>query len=885
MEAYPVQTGFPVNGLAHVTPFSDQEAGTSPDMRNVFPFHVSTGRLRGDLRPGLSKFCPDQVSGSNRIQCLHHTSATFVEPVLGDGTAVSRGTTAAATGLSFFSPAAGTETTVATGNTFLAGTFGADGKLYGITSSSTQIKLGRWQTDGTEDYHVNIFTSASSPAGADVAGLAIDEDTLYVWYLRHASLGECIMRFNLPDGSNRDSTTTACWIRAETDATSIELVFGGVASAGWTVIPTTSHSIMKCYQGLMALAAAPLKNGGTAAEHELVLYIVNLKTGIVDAIHDLGLDGTNVSSDQGTLLDLEFGLDGFIYILMKDAGSSNKTFLRKVAVSGDGVWEIEFSSSFLPASISWNPDRSLLAVCGADVLISGVSLILVDPDSKGIVDYAIPGSQNNWNLVRCDKDGNYYLYNATGKDLIKVNSTFSTVWSVTTLNQDDQYRSCINAFWNTGADEQGSTRYQVTTAISNGTIMKVSGSGAAAITNGSSMFSTSATTIYAASFGVLTFFADGENHLYYDSTDNTLYNWADAVYYGRLPEDSNGGFTGIELWNRRLLIFGLEDDPSNYYFSAQGDPFDWKLVPGTTGAAISGRLSPAGLFPDKLVACIPYNDDICIFGGDHSLYQFSLDPAVDGVLDLISDTIGIAPGRAWCKDGYGSVYFLGNNGGFYKLSLDSSPQRISNRSIDSLFESIDLTTSAVHLVWDSIRQGIHVFVRVSDDSAADHYFFDFRTEGWFPYRFASTNHNPTAALAFEGDTPQDRKILLGGQDGYVRQLDSAVAADDGTSFEGHFVLGPWIPREFTGRKVALETLDVAVGAGAQMEFELLAGEDADQAVLDGRSIYQGEVRANQQNFFRPLRSGRALALKFRIFDRESIALESVRMTLREMRTI
>ena len=52
MESYEIEAGFPINGLTEVTPYSDQETGTSASMLNVFPFD-SSGRLRGSRRPGV----------------------------------------------------------------------------------------------------------------------------------------------------------------------------------------------------------------------------------------------------------------------------------------------------------------------------------------------------------------------------------------------------------------------------------------------------------------------------------------------------------------------------------------------------------------------------------------------------------------------------------------------------------------------------------------------------------------------------------------------------------------------------------------------------------------------------------------------------------------
>lgn len=888
-EPYPAEAGFPVNGLAEVTPFADQEAGTSPDMLNVFPFD-SHGRLRGSCRPGLEKFCSAVVNGGSAVQNITHIGSSYVAPILGDGMGVTNGRVAAATpGFSFWSAAAGTETAVVSTRTYLISAFGADGKLYVIdfTPAGTTVYLNRYaSTGGAAEYSVNIFTASAGPVNTDVLGIAIDEDTLYLWYLKVNNIGECIMRFKLSNGANRDSTTSGCLIRAEADATSIEKVFGGVGTAGWTVIPATAHSIMKVYQGRLAVAAAPIKDGSSPS-CELVLYVIDTKTGIVDAIHDLGLDGSAAAADKGTLYDIEFGLDGFIYVLFKDLGAANIGYLRKITTAGEGVWEVQFPSPASITSISYNHKRNAIAVTGNNLLSTGASLILLDADAKGIVDYANPATRTTWDLVRCDKDGRYTMFYGASNRVARINADFTTLWEKTGGGtgpaSTDQARASVNAFLNTGTDEQGSTRYLETIAIAGGVAKKITTTTATAITGGGS-FSAGATTIFSVTFGTLAFFADGVNHYYYSSSENLVKPWATDVKYGALPADTNGGFPYIEIWNSRIIGFGLVDDPTNWYMSARGDPFDWKLAAGVAGGAISGRLSPAGLFPDRLVGVITYNDDLAVFGGDHSLYQMSLDPAVDARFDLVSGTVGLAPGRAWCLDGSGSAYFLGNSGGIYRLSLNSPPQRITNRSIDRKMSSIDLDNSVVHLTWDAALQGIHVFVRDVTSGQQKQYFYDFRTEGWFPYQFAVANYQPTCVAFWDEDSPLDRKILLGCADGYIRNFSTTSFDDDGTKVQKYFTLGPWQAKEFGNKSLMLLELDPVIGNASQIMLSVLTGVSTQDVIENGRSRLKKSVISPGVSISRPMIRSRALAFRFDC-EYGDMELEGVRLLLEDVESL
>ena len=898
MEPYVAEAGFPVSGLAEVTPFGDQEAGTSPDMNNVMPFD-SKGRLRGGRRPGLTKHCPDQINGTAAIQCIEKLSATHVKPVLGDGTAVINGKTAASNGMAFkANDGSGTNTDVTLVHTYLGSVFGPDGKCYVIEFTGTDVFLTRVLTDGTAETPVAIFVAGAAVSSDQLYGLCADEDTIYVWYesigVSTDTLGEGIMRLKQSDGSNRDSTTGGIWIRAENDATNIERVFGGVSGAGWDPIVTASHSCMVTYLGYLIVVGAPDLSTAPST-NQLVVYVINTKTGIPDAVSDLGIDGSNSSTERGIFYDLAIGLDGFIYVLYHDdADTVGNTvqYIRKLAVDGTAIWEIEHTAdpaSSSMKSICWVPDRNVLAVCGINVLGSGQTLAIIDPDSKGVIDYAKPSSISFWDCVRATADGTYILWrNSATNTVYGVDAAFSTTWTSSDTGFTDQARISVNAFYNSGTDEQGSTRYQKTLAISNGKLKIVDTAGVAAPTAGDGpIFSTSQRVIYGAPFGVLCFFADGANHYYYDSVSNSVKDWAADVTFGALPEDTNGGFANIETWNRRLLVYGLDDDPNNYSFSAQGNPFDWKRQQGVAGAAINGTLSPAGRYPGKLVAAIPFNDDILIMAGDHSIRQMTLDPAVDSVLDTVSDTVGIAPGRAWCKSGGGSgaIYFFGSNGGMYQLGLDREVVRISNRTIDDRFTDLDIPNTDIYLQWDRIRQGIWILIRPHTNDEATQYFFDIRTGAYFPLKFANADYNAVSSTILDLDNPKDAKVLIGGSDGYIRYLDDAVSQDDSTAFESHFVLGPWVSRSGPGYDIMMESLDVTIGTDSYLTAEVLSGPDPESVVSEGRTLHTAQCRDRRLNHSHPRIAGRAVALKLSTkFDQDS-EFEGARMLMREQRSI
>lgn len=887
--------GFPLNGYATVTPYSDQEQGTSPDLLNVVPFD-SAGRMRGGIRPGLSKHCSAQISGSNAIQGLGVVAATYVAPVIGDGAAAI--SLAGVTNTRRASD--GTAVAAAAPRTYLISCWGPDGKLYSVEYNGTTLYLRKYTYDSTAltlvtDYEVTIGTSSAAVAIQYAGGMCVDDDTVYFWYRKFSNIGDAIIRLACSNGWNRDSvlataafTNQGCWLRAEADATHIEKVFGGIDYAGWNVIPATGHNCMKVFGGKLAVVGCPLKNGGSAgppAEYELVVYVVDTKTGIIDAVVDLNLDGTSASANQAVAWELEFALDGYIYVLFQDSGAAPaKYFLRKIDTIGNSIWELDLGTN-IARSIAYNSFSNTLMLAGNNVLGTNASLLSIEPESKGVVDRASPGAVATWDVVRCDLNGNVILNaTATANPVRKYSADLTTlVWSPAIAASAND-RMSVNTFWNPGTDEKGSVRCQAVVGVSNGDVELITAGASTAITGGAGALSTATRTIFAASYGTLLFFADGVNKKYYDGNLNQVLDWSNSLLYGALPSGSGGGFSYVEVWNRRVIVFGIDSDPTNFYFSAKGDPFDWKLKPGTTNAACSGRLGPTGLFPDKLLSVIPFNDDLMLMGGDHSIYQFTGDPAVDGQLDVVSDTVGMAPGRAWCLDGYGNCFFFGNNGGMFKVGLNAPPQRISNQTIDKqLVSNVDVANSTIHLCWDTLRQGIWLFIRPFAGTQSTHYFFDLRTNGYFPVKFASATYSPTCIASYDLDQPQDRRIILGGSDGYMRYLNDAAYTDDGTGFDSYYVVGPWVPTK-PETKLIVDSLDLTFGADSEVKVTIQSANTPEFCISNPEYVWSERATAGETILYRPNVSGRAIALKVEpAFVGTGLATESIYMNTRELK--
>jgi hypothetical protein len=328
------------------------------------------------------------------------------------------------------------------------------------------------------------------------------------------------------------------------------------------------------------------------------------------------------------------------------------------------------------------------------------------------------------------------------------------------------------------------------------------------------------------------FIVDGINYVYYDPTTNSTELWQNHITAGQLPKDVDNNFARlICTWRGRTVLSGVLKNPNDIFMSAIANPFDFNYGPVSTTPtqATALSLSKIGLLGDSVTALIPYTDDTLIVGADHNIYLVRGDPMSGGQADLVSDAIGIAYGQAWCKDPYGTVYFLSNRCGLYSFIPGQLPQRIS-QPIEPLLQNLDMGKYIFRLVWNDQYQGFHLFVTFVDQPQANtNYFFEWRTQAWEQDKFANNNFNPLCCCVFDGNTPTDRRVLIGCWDGFVRQIDPTAKDDDGYPIQSEVLIGPLLTKDFD--EIKLKDLQAVMGeTSGQVQYSVLVGSTAEAAL-------------------------------------------------------
>ncbi len=343
--------------------------------------------------------------------------------------------------------------------------------------------------------------------------------------------------------------------------------------------------------------------------------------------------------------------------------------------------------------------------------------------------------------------------------------------------------------------------------------------------------------VHSATLNNRVWFADGTNYVYYDQATNTVNDWVASD--GTLPRDSDGNAPRlITAWRGRIGLGGLLKDGSNYFFTAVDDPTDlnYARTNFSPSQAFVGTTGPLGQFKDILSAFIPYNDDVLGIGLNDSIYVMNGDPLAGGQLDLISKSIGMAWGNAWCMDPYGAIYFVSNKMGIYKLApsrmagVSSAPQRISQQ-IEQLLQSIDTGLNVITLAWNDKFQGMHVFVTLASQPSSlnTHLFYEYRTGAWWKDKFANKNHDPVCALVFDGNLPGDRSLLIGSWDGYVRSFSTPATTDDGTPINSSVLLGPINSKNLD--EYLFKNIQALLGeTSADVTYQVFAGSSAEKAM-------------------------------------------------------
>lgn len=807
------EMSFPLDGKDITRSFHRQRPGTTVDAFNVRSFDPVSGRARGGSRPGLAKVLPAQPIGAYPIQDLNFLTTDAPIP-----TTTISSTTTNIQGQFTYALAAGAGFGIGAGQTAIGQTAGVSVTTADpITSPHNfQFACSCWDAAGNAyvaqvnvtDATVNVFIRKISATGVlswgvfpgfvvttgslrRLAGMVVIGSVLFVAY---TSAGTSkIATINTATGA----LLNAAWY-----------------SPGATVWSTASQNCLGAIGNTIgfesAFSSAPAfvmcpANASSAAN----LVICPHSGTQTNAVSSVCSDGA-----------------GIFYTI----ASVTTNQIRAIAINAVApLWSNSLVGGGTPQALCFNASPPMLVAANTGGTY-GVQSLQIGGTSGGGTLLGDSSLGTTWNAVDSDGQGNFVLFkNAqASNDIVQVNTTFSTVWGPNSFANTTHYGTSVNkvAVTNPGPPQRVITPL----GVSNGSIFKFDTTAQLSylINGGTNALNAAAPYVFSAQNGTKMFYVDGVRYVVYDALTGVVTPW--TLTAGTLPRDTYGnGCRLIETWNGRLVLSGLPFDSQNWFMSAVSAPLDFNtgVFPATTTMAVAGNNSPLGLVGAPIQCMIPYVDNTMIFGLSHQIWLLQGDPQNGGTFVQVTDKIGMPFGRPWCKDPNGQVFFLSSRAGVYKITPQGLPVPASQQ-IFQLLQNVNLANSIVRLEWDMNLQGLTLWLTPKAGGVTTNYFWDSRVNAWWPEAYASTGFSPNCVKAMDGDSPDQRNVFLGCQDGFIRMVKQSATLDDYLPITSFVYLGPLSTKDMDS--VMLKSLHARLSQSSDpVTFAVYVGNTAEGA--------------------------------------------------------
>ena len=278
----------------------------------------------------------------------------------------------------------------------------------------------------------------------------------------------------------------------------------------------------------------------------------------------------------------------------------------------------------------------------------------------------------------------------------------------------------------------------------------------------------------------------------------------------------------ICLYRGRVFQARQSSNPAIWFCARVGFPRDYDYLNsngngGTSTAANYGTNADVGVPGDSITALIPFSDDYLYFGCGSSVWMLEGDPGYGGAIQNVSYRTGIVGPRAFAFDDNGNLYFMGA-AGIYRIERGAkNPINITGRRLILLLDSVNFSTTFCQLAWDASGGYLHIFLTPTDGTTAGtHCVYDPSTPeggGWWLDKYPA-DFGPWAVAEINGVADEDRRIIIGGNDGYVRRPVDGTFTDDGTAIDSWVEIGPF---QLDGGSVysMVTELQAMIGAGSE----------------------------------------------------------------------
>lgn len=330
------------------------------------------------------------------------------------------------------------------------------------------------------------------------------------------------------------------------------------------------------------------------------------------------------------------------------------------------------------------------------------------------------------------------------------------------------------------------------------------------------------------------------------------YNWtvfgnvADSDKYGTMPDSAYL----VCRYRGRLVLSGNPSYPHQWYMSKISFPFNFLYGTNDPMTAVAGTNANAGELGDIVRALIPFGDDFLIFACANSMHLLDGDPAAGGSIDELDNKTGIYGPWAWCIDGIGDLWFYGTGGLYKMVGGRSRPINVSLAHIPQLVDTWAAVpgTHRVVLTYDPFRNGVLISRTTLADGTNLNYWYDLKTEGFYPETYPNAC-GIFSSTYYDSDTAATKGLVLGCNDGYIRNFYDADKNDDiGDTNRQISSYATWPIQHLTedndreGKLTSL-TIELAGGGAAgdfsdtdEVDYEIHIADDAEtclEKIKDG----------------------------------------------------
>ena len=306
---------------------------------------------------------------------------------------------------------------------------------------------------------------------------------------------------------------------------------------------------------------------------------------------------------------------------------------------------------------------------------------------------------------------------------------------------------------------------------------------------------------------------------------------ADSTNY--LPE---GGSNIGCLFSGRIIINNLQS-PNQWIASRKGDPQDFQVSQSDVGSPVSSQTTKEGIVGDAICAMVPFLDHYMYFGCLDEIWIMRGDPGNCQITNA-SRKVGFFGPDAWTFDEKGNLFFMSMDG-FYMFTRGagfdgSPPENLTYTRLPNLVKTLGLNrrTDRVVMEYDKDRYGIDIVITQFDGEYGSSWFWDLRLNALMPQHFANPDHFAASLYYYNSRKSGTRGLLMGCQDGYIRNYDDTLKNDDGSyAIDSYCTLGPFHAFSKSSRQGKLAEVSTRLGVDSDgADIQVYAGNSAETVI-------------------------------------------------------